>query len=271
MQILIGADPEVFVMDNTTSQFVNAEGMVWGTKEDPQPVEHGAVQVDGMALEFNIDPASTEDEFKRNIMQVKKHLGVMIGDERYSLVSQPSVRFSRQVMGEASHGSLMLGCEPDFCAWRDGDVNPAPNARTNLRTGAGHVHIGWTEGADVHDSSHQQSILQVIKQMDASLGLQSLSWDKDNNRRALYGKAGAFRIKPYGCEYRVLSNAWLASEELVGHIFKTAKQSVEHLMAGWEYFGAISNIENIINTGDADAADKALTTLGIQKWEGGYV
>ncbi len=44
---------------------VTASGLVIPdtAKEKPFPVTNGAVQVDGMALEYNIDPASTVEEF----------------------------------------------------------------------------------------------------------------------------------------------------------------------------------------------------------------
>ena len=49
----IGADPEVFVADSLTNTFVSAHDLVPGTKLEPFAVNKGAVQVDGMALEFN--------------------------------------------------------------------------------------------------------------------------------------------------------------------------------------------------------------------------
>ena len=55
--------------------------------------------------------------------------------------------------------------------------------------------------------------------LDVYLGLDSLTYDKDVERRELYGKAGAFRPKEYGVEYRVLSNAWLISPLLMGRVY----------------------------------------------------
>ena len=63
--ITIGCDPEFFVKEN--NKFVNAHGLIEGTKDFPQLVNKGAVQVDGMALEFNINPAKNSKEFVSNI------------------------------------------------------------------------------------------------------------------------------------------------------------------------------------------------------------
>ena len=51
-KILVGCDPEIFVKQ--AGVFKSAHGLVVGDKKDPQKVNKGAVQVDGMALEFNI-------------------------------------------------------------------------------------------------------------------------------------------------------------------------------------------------------------------------
>ena len=51
----VGADPEIFLGD-ADGGLVSAYGLIKGDKEHPFPVTNGAVQVDGMAAEFNIDP-----------------------------------------------------------------------------------------------------------------------------------------------------------------------------------------------------------------------
>jgi hypothetical protein len=64
--ILIGADPELFVFTRSGKP-VSAHDLIPGTKYEPHEVGNGAVQVDGVAAEFNIDPAANEDEFFFNI------------------------------------------------------------------------------------------------------------------------------------------------------------------------------------------------------------
>ena len=61
MKFTIGADPELFLHKN--GKAVTAHGVVQGTKEHPYPVEYGAYQVDGMAVEFNIDPTPLDGDF----------------------------------------------------------------------------------------------------------------------------------------------------------------------------------------------------------------
>jgi hypothetical protein len=61
MEFKIGADPEFFLRDKATGKFVSAHGLIPGTKRQPMKVDKGAVQVDGMALEFNIDPVTNLD------------------------------------------------------------------------------------------------------------------------------------------------------------------------------------------------------------------
>lgn len=69
----LGADPEIFV--GRQGQFFSAHDLIPGNKRRPHPVDKGAVQVDGMALEFNIDPASSYEEFQGNLDHVMAQLG----------------------------------------------------------------------------------------------------------------------------------------------------------------------------------------------------
>lgn len=226
--ILIGCDPELFVRNPNSKSYVSAHNMIEGTKDHPHVVPNGMVQVDGTALEFGIDPASTEDQFIKRIASVTGQLRSMI-DPGYEIVSHPTAHFDPAYFDTLPRYAKELGCTPDFDAWT-GDQNKRPKGDRPFRTGAGHIHIGWTQDEDVHSFNHFELCRAVARQMDYYLGVPSLDWDKDAERRELYGKAGAFRPKPYGVEYRTLSNAWLNSEILQRWVYRAARKGTEDLL-----------------------------------------
>lgn len=232
--ILVGADPEVFMFKDNRP--FSAHGAVAGDKKNPYKVNKGAVQVDGMALEFNIDPAATSQEFVTNIEEVMAQLRAMVPG--YELRATPVAEFGAAYIATQPMEALELGCEPDYDAWADGAVNPRPNGKADFRTGAGHVHIGWDKDIDIDDPVHREACVMATKQLDWSLGLGSMLFDNNpaaNKRRSLYGAAGCFRPKSYGVEYRTLSNSWLRSKELMEWVFATTKKSIEDLMDGKAY------------------------------------
>lgn len=228
MGVLVGADPEVFVKDGK-GRFRSAHGLIPGTKREPHRVQNGAVQVDGMALEFNIDAASTREEFVRNIGSVLGQMAAMVPD--YEIAIVPTAVFHGNHMRRQPEEALELGCEPDFDAYK-AEENPRPGNNTTMRTAAGHVHIGFTEGADPKDPEHIQRCCTLIQHLDSFIGLPSMLWDADTKRRLMYGRAGAFRPKSYGVEYRTPSNAWLKHPDLVGYIFDQVQACVEYLKSG---------------------------------------
>ena len=225
MNILIGADPELFVKQ--AGEFVSAHNMVEGTKEEPFKVEGGAVQVDGMALEFNIDPAASEAEFLGNIKVVMSQLEDMVSG--YEVVAESTAHFGHELIAEQPMEARDLGCDPDYNAYT-GEENPQPDGDKPFRTAAGHIHIGWTEGEDIHDEAHLATCRTLVQALDITLGIPSLLWDKDEERRELYGKAGAFRPKSYGVEYRVLSNAWLKDERLMSFVYQRVVDTFNNLV-----------------------------------------
>ena len=224
--ILIGADPEIFVRSSENAQLISAYNLIPGTKKDPHKVPFGAVQVDGMALEFNIDPASTEEQFKHNIEHVMSSLKSMIV---HDFVIEPVAHFGKEFMAQQPAEAIELGCDPDFNGWT-GEENPRPNCDRDFRTAAGHVHIGWGQDMDIHSMKTLINAGAMARQMDFFLGLPSLFYDDDTVRRELYGKAGAFRPKSYGAEYRVLSNVWLRNPTLIEWVFRAAQRGADMLL-----------------------------------------
>lgn len=249
MNVKVGADPEVFATKGGV--LVNAHGLVAGSKEEPFPVNQGAVQVDGMALEFNIHPATDEEGFAFNIHSVMDQLKALIPEHELSVVTV--AEFGEDFIKEQPLESQLLGCDPDFNAWT-GEMNTPPNIDTPYRTAAGHVHIGWTEGADMQDLLHVSQCQAAIQQLDFYLGLPSLLFDNCSQRREMYGKAGAYRVKPYGVEYRVLSNQWLRDEELTRWVFRATTSAMKSLMEGQSLADKYGDIQEIINTSDVASA-----------------
>lgn len=253
MNILVGCDPEVFVRQKGV--FKSAFGLIRGDKKNPLPVRNGAVQVDGMALEFNINPAASEDEFCINVQDVLHQMTLMVPE--YEVVAVPVAKFDPEYMKEQPKEALELGCDPDYNAWT-GLANVKPDADRPMRTASGHIHIGWTSSEDINDAVHRSNAFAVGRQMDFFLGLTSLLWDDDQERRSMYGKAGCTRIKPYGVEYRTMSNAWLRSENLIRHVYRNTIEGVNRLLSGDALADKYPNVQAIINDGDAAAALKIL-------------
>jgi hypothetical protein len=218
-----GCDPELFLKDVATGNFISSIGLIGGSKDFPMPIGEGcAVQEDNVAVEFNIPPASTAQAFVDSINFNLKYLRERAQSLGLELCIQPSAVFSDdQLMTPAAQE---FGCEPDFNAWKDGEQNPRPKADNKaLRSAGGHIHIAVPEGVNR---------IEVVKAMDLFVGCQMLEFDTDTDRRKLYGKAGAFRMKPYGVEYRTASNAWITSDERIRWAWDQTERAVDFVKAG---------------------------------------
>jgi hypothetical protein len=224
---LVGADPELFVKQG--DRFLSGHLFPCGTKAVPTPTKHGAVQVDGIALEFNVKPSATRSEFITNLKNVLGDLNEIV-DRHYpgaKLESIPTAEVGMEFLNSLPEINRELGCNPDYNAYSLGQ-NPSPNAQLPFRTGSGHVHIGFKEFDEslLESREHFEYCARIARQLDFFLGLPSLSWDTDSRRRELYGQAGAFRPKPYGLEYRVLSNKWVDDEYLVGFVYDQTEKAM---------------------------------------------
>jgi len=89
-KITIGSDPEVFIENE--NEIVSAIGLVPGSKYDPHPIsdEGHFIQTDNIALEYNIPPCNTEDEFVYHINFVKDYLEAIVVANGYKLSTKAS-------------------------------------------------------------------------------------------------------------------------------------------------------------------------------------
>ena len=220
-EFTIGADPELFI--GKEGVVASAFGLIKGDKQNPHPVKNGAVQVDGMALEFNIDPASDLKGFQRNLGSVLKQMMKMVPE--YGIVPNASVVFGDDIIKAQPEEALELGCEPDFNGYSSGP-NPTPNGDGNMRTAGGHIHIGGFFAEDPMEETHFKTCQRLARILDEELGIYSILWDTDDKRRSMYGKATCFRPKTYGMEYRTLSNSWLFSKGRQRFVYNAVRRSL---------------------------------------------
>lgn len=234
----IGADPEVFLVDKNGKP-ISAEGKIGGSKLAPIPmVGLGAgfmVQEDNVAAEYNIPPASSRTQFSGNILAGLKYIERISKPHGLKVVCSSALHFDWDQLNTPH--ALELGCAPDYNVWTQ-ENNPRPRPPNSLRTAAGHVHISWKEPT-------ADAAIVFGKALDVFLGLPSLLVTKPNDRRKLYGRAGAVRIKDYGVEYRVLDNFWLVHKAQCGFIFDTCHEVAQLLNEKQEYLEDELNLYEI--------------------------
>lgn len=231
----IGADPEMFLFSVEKNKYVPVCGLVGGTKEEPLKITSlgHALQEDNVMIEYCIPPSKTADKFVEEITFVKNYINDTVlkplGLESRCVAS---ARFSAEDL--LSEQAQLFGCSESFNAYT-GEVNEVSKGDYTLRTAGGHIHIGY-------DNPSVKTSKDIVKAMDLFLGVPSILLDTDKDRRKMYGKAGEFRLKPYGVEFRVLSTFWTESETLMKWAFNATMKAIEYVNSG----GEVTNTEDVI-------------------------
>jgi hypothetical protein len=218
----IGCDPEIFLKDRKYGSYKSAVGLIGGSKWEPKKLDKlgNAILEDNVAVEFNIQPANDSQSFRSHITKVLNHLREILPG--YEFDTKSAVFFPKEELNTPQ--AQEFGCEPDFDAWRMCE-NQKPQAEdATLRSAGGHIHIG--------SDLAKEKPTDVIKAMDLFAGVESIKRDPDTLRRQLYGKAGCFRFKPYGVEYRTLSNFWIFSEEGMEWAYNQTEKALQFVANG---------------------------------------
>ena len=222
MTLTLGADPEIFLIEQETGHFVSASDFdLPGTKEEPFAVPHGAVQVDGTAVEFNIDPTDNLDEWERNLSSVMQSLHDLL-PKGITFSNKSMARFNPTYFKQLPFEATRMGCSPDENVyWR---TRPAPISNTPARFAGGHVHISGFSGLYTN----------LVEALDGPVGVGMLQFGPLGPRKATYGAPGTYRTKPYGVEYRTPSNAWIFSKERRAWMFNTVQEAARNPTYHWE-------------------------------------
>lgn len=246
MNFKIGADPEVFVGDTESARSII--GKIGGTKEVPLPLpiaDGFSVQEDNVALEFNIPASDSKSAFVQNINAAMGFLEQVVQDSYgYRFLRESAISFPETELQDPR--AMVFGCEPDFNAWTL-RRNPKPKANDwKLRSAGGHVHVG----AELN----KEQKIEVVRWLDLLMSVPAQFMDDGQLRKQLYGKAGAYRDKPYGVEYRPLSNFWIFKPRLVEWVYDNVERALVAVQKGDSIASEKDNILKAVDGGDKEIA-----------------
>ena len=259
LNIKLGSDPELFIVNTKTDKVVSSIGLIPGKKKAAfrakgMPVGYG-IQTDNILAEFNIPPVKKCADFVHHINYMKNYIRDFVKSKDPDLdircVASQHVP-EDQLQGEEA---CEFGCDPDYNAYTE-SVNPKPcGEETDLRSAGVHIHVSY------NNPNIEQSI-RLVKYMDLFLGVPSVILDPDRERRQLYGKAGCFRIVRYGVEYRTMSGYFISSDELIKFLFEQTIKAIKFAEAGVPLPNG-DEIQRIINESDVDAAKELVSKYQI--------
>lgn len=199
-----GADPEVFVKVGNkvipSWEFLGKKPM-WDSAD---PVK---AYVDGVQAEFSTRSYTCHSYTMDDFQQA---LSIIITEARKKY---PEAKLTHEcvvdvpyILENCTEQQASLGCTPSFNVYGEEPIFvPEPRALP-LRFAGCHFHYGIS-----HIATKEQ-IQLAVKAADAIAGVASvalLHGLEDNRRRQFYGKAGEYRLPPYGVEYRVFSSSTL--------------------------------------------------------------
>ena len=257
----IGADPELFIINTKTDSVVSSIGIIPGEKgnawrSDDMPDGFG-LEIDNILAEFNIPPCKTRDEFISSINYMKDYIRTFVKnvnpDYDIRCIASQFVPWDQLQSDEAK----LFGCSVSYNAYTE-SPNEKPNgATTNLRSAGCHLHCGY-------DNPNIETSLNIVKMFDLCLGVPSVIFDNDTNRRSLYGKAGDFRLCEYGVEYRSLSSFMMNDNNLLNFIWNGILLSIKMINDNVDISNFKNDVVSCINNSDVSLAKKICNELNFK-------
>jgi len=258
--VSFGCDPEFFFEDNgaivgaekvlTKGSIGNKRVIVDGVQAEMNPRPNTCRANLGVAIADCFRDMKTFLRGKQLNMNFKGTIEVK--DEEFESLSEKSKEF-----GCAPDYNIYKHCKNEI------KVNPVLYKK---RTAGGHIHLGiagynaittittknrhcisskrFLRGAtnplNLHELDEKEYTLtnvpkalrdidKLIPMLDIIIGNTCVLIDRGINsyaRREIYGKAGDYRLTPYGVEYRTLSNFWLRAYPLMSFVMGLARTAV---------------------------------------------
>lgn len=221
----LGCDPEFFFEQD--GQVVGAEKVIGDeliTSTHYGGIKNGFV-MDGVQIELNPPAGHCREGLAGNIAasfrQLRDHLAKTKGIKASFTTC---IELTKQELDSLSDKAKALGCAPSLNR-ANAKAAVTVNGATSLkRSAGGHIHLGLS--AAMKKEGVRERLVDIL---DILVGNTCVLLDRDPNapqRRKVYGRAGEYRLPKHGLEYRVLSNFWLRSYQLMSFVMGAARNAV---------------------------------------------
>ena len=250
---------------------------------------------DGVQAELNPTPSTCRAAVGNAIRACFKDLHTKILKDKADISADFSqcIEVSKEEMDSLSEKSKIFGCAPSTNIYNEGKCKTSVIAvdpkKYFGRSAGGHIHLGTYNWYGYNDDKTAKDALKgadiMVPVLDIVVGNTCVLIDRaesNKERRKVYGKAGEFRLKTYGIEYRTLSNFWLRSHQLTSFVFglsRLAYHLVTQSAPGNDYVKALfdavkrEDIVRAINENDFDLAMqnfKAIEDILVAACEGNF-
>ncbi len=253
---LIGTDYEFGISKD--GEPISIVGKIGGTKNEPLDIGNGcARQEDNVNAEVTQPPVNNFKDFVKYIEYGLSTIKSMVSG--YDLNFNSLEIYSDEELN--THEAQVFGCESSFDVYARGLSRPAVATNPNLRSAGFHIHFGNDKLIN-----NNEAMEKLVKLFDKYVTLPSMLIDPEQGRRELYGRAGEFRMKPYGLECRQLGSFFLSDFRYIEWVWEGVEKCItqfengENLNANLMFtrndLDETCTIENIINSYDLEAAQK---------------
>jgi hypothetical protein len=292
--INMGCDPEFFFTKK--GQVIGSEKVLSAGKSKADSF-NGKFVIDGVQAELNPQPSTCRAAVTNAIRLCFKdlHDKVLAEHKGVSADFSQCIEVSKEEMDSLSEKSKIFGCAPSTNVYNEGksktSVIGVDPKKYRGRSAGGHVHLGihsWYSYDDAEQTRVKNNLKNVevlVPILDIVVGNTCVLLDRaesNKERRKVYGRAGEYRLKDYGIEYRTLSNFWLRSCQLTSFVFSLSRLAV-HLVRESKpdndyvkaLFDAVKreDVVKAINNNDFDLAMenfKAIEEILLEACEGNY-
>lgn len=247
VELLIGMDAEFF-LKQADGQYIAAARVIPGLKTEPHVLEHGVCHPDGLSLEVGAPPSKTPVGMVKNLFKVLDEV-----HQKFLTPAGCTIAYTEEVQVQSVQGAqpedLVFGCGTEFNANNpDNPYRTTTDQKQNNRYSGFHIHLGFTKGQASNNFTYLD-MRRLVLCLD--IVFREAKLHTTMRRAVQYGGYGAFRVKPYGIEYRMMDCTVITNPQKLSRLLKCLEKLPEIFQIAHGYTHQAAQNTKLVNIGRA--------------------